>query len=278
MKLRRYATSLLGALALVAAGWSAPATGAESNNLVIFGDSVAADPPLGAYLAGSSADRLGLNTTGLRSCPRSDSSYGVQAAHLLGLEASDYSCSGMSAISKDPAVPQFSQQVDAAQSDGSLSARTQRVVITAGFNDTYSQNSLADDQAVGNYVGAMIPQIQRIRAAAPNARIQLVGYPTITANSDVCLGHLFPNSSVSVPAGIVERFENEAESMGAQLAASTGVEFLSLKQATAGNGMCASDAVRYRTSIIDFTGGPAHLPIHLNARGHAAVANAIAAS
>ena len=102
----------------------------------------------------------------------------VAAAAQLGLAASDYSCTGTVTVSPGP---QLYTQVDRALSDGALNPGTARVIITTGFNDTYNNEGRPDADVRRDFVNYMIPQVSRIRAAAPNARIQFVGYPKITS-------------------------------------------------------------------------------------------------
>ena len=127
--------AVLAALGVVAA----PSAGAQQRNMVIFGDSVIADPSGPQWAAG----KLGLDPRGSSSvttwCPTSPTSWGKQAAARLGLPAWDYSCTGTVSIQKGP---QFSSQVTRAARDGGLNRNTARVIISTGFNDTYHNLSL----------------------------------------------------------------------------------------------------------------------------------------
>ena len=88
--------AVLAALGVVAA----PSAGAQQRNMVIFGDSVIADPSGPQWAAG----KLGLDPRGSSSvttwCPTSPTSWGKQAAARLGLPAWDYSCTGTVSIQK----------------------------------------------------------------------------------------------------------------------------------------------------------------------------------
>ncbi|AGS33823.1 Secreted hydrolase [Corynebacterium maris DSM 45190] len=237
---------------------------AHARTLVLFGDSVPADPPLRDYVASE------LGSSGHTDCPTSGDNYGVRTAEGLGLQAQDFSCSGATSPSVVSLLANrdFSQQVDRALTSAALDGDTARVLITVGFNDLY-QGGTPD-----NFVAAMIPQIERIHDAAPNARVQIVGYPTITDGDDICVVNT--DRVVRVHAPAVAHWERQAQHMQAELAAATGVEFVDLKESTRGRHMCAPDELRHWSAIID--DGPTNLPFHLNAHGHRHVAEVIARS
>mgnify|MGYP002757085938 FL=1 len=162
---------------LVAVGLSqAPQAAAAERNLVAFGDSVLADPQLDAYMSsrlGSSGRNPSLD------CP-SGNNFAKRTAAKLGMPAADFSCSGAVSMSQGP---QVNAQVDDAIRRGKLTADTQRVIYASGFNDTYNNAGLSDRDLRARWVGANAPIIHKIRAAAPNARIQIVGCLLYTSPS-----------------------------------------------------------------------------------------------
>ncbi|WP_241228298.1 GDSL-type esterase/lipase family protein [Corynebacterium hylobatis] len=260
-------------------GFLAPEAAAKQRNLVIFGDSVIADPPLGQYLA-RKVEQGSSEFVGGRFCPTSRSSFGVQAAAELRLEPMDYSCAGATALGGRSIFggQDFAVQVDRALADATLSPATDRVLITVGFNDTYNNLTLPGHELRSRFVAAMVPQIERIRRVAPEARIQLVGYPTIADEGHVCLFNLGGSVRDRTYAPVIGHLEDLAQTMQQDLAAATGVEFLDLKPSTVDNGMCAPDHLRGWAGLIDLNASPYHLPSHLNARGHEYVAEVIVGS
>ena len=174
--------------------------------------------------------------------------------------------------------PQVSQQVDAAIRSGALTPATNRVVITTGFNDTYNHRELNLPQIRKQFADRTAPQIERIKRAAPNARVQIVGYPTIGSGPYYCLFHFGPRPADSTFLPPIQDFENKAQWMQVDLAARTGVQFLDMKPSTRNNGMCADANQRMWAGLVDFTGGDGNLPIHMNQRGHEHAANVIARS
>ena len=270
---RRIAAAFVAAAALIAP--LAPASQAQERNMVIFGDSVISDPNMGQWAAG----KLGLDPRGHSDittwCPTSPTSWGKRSAAKLGLPTRDYSCTGTVSIQKGP---QFASEVTRAVNDRGLSPATARVIITTGFNDTYHNDGRDRAAFRRDWVAAMAPQIRRIRAAAPNTRIQIVGYPKITAGDRVCLFHIAPNVSDATRFVQVQEWEDSIQWAQVDLARATGVEFLDLKPSTWNNNMCAPDSQRMWAGLVDFYGGPGNLPIHVNQRGHEHVANVIARS
>ena len=286
---RRVPMVLAALIMLVGLVVAAPSSEAQQRNLVIFGDSIIADTPTPEYLvnrfgSGSSNSSLssvassgssGSSGSSFQQCPTSDNNYGVRAANKLGMPAWDYSCAGATSISPGP---QFSTQVDRALATGALTPATARVVVSTGFNDTYNNDGQSEQQVRARFVDAMRPQIDRIRAAAPNARIQVVGYATIADGDHVCLFNAGGELRDRTFAPQVGRWEQLAQDMQRDLAAASGSEFLDLKPSTAGRGMCAPDHLRNWAGIVDFNASPNNLPFHMNARGHGHVADVVARS
>ena len=238
------------ATALAALSMAHAPANAQQRNMVIFGDSVISDPNAPQWLAG----KLGLDPRGSSGvgtwCPQSPTSWGRQAAAQLGLAASDYSCTGTVTVSPGP---QLYTQVDRALSDGALNPGTARVIITTGFNDTYNNEGRPDADVRRDFVNYMIPQVSRIRAAAPNARIQFVGYPKITSGDKVCLFHIAPNVSDWTPFAQIQRWEDQAQWMSVDAARATGTEFLDVKPSTWNNNMCAPDDQRMWAGSVSYT-------------------------
>lgn len=242
-------------------------------NLVAFGDSVLADPRADLYLSSRLSSEFEASSTSSqanRPCPNSYN-YAKRAAAKLGLPVADFSCAGATSMS---AGTQISTQIDNAIRSGALSPATQRVVFTSGFNDTYNNRTLTRQQTRDRFVRFTAPQIERIKRAAPNARIQIVGYATITNNGNICL----VNGQAPVPAPDIKNWEDTAQWMLVDLARATGTQFVDLKPSTSGASMCAPDNRRMWAGLIDFTSGPGNMPFHLNLRGQEHVANVVARS
>ena len=267
------AAALMGAG--IIAGPATPNAHADNGNMVIFGDSVVADAPSLEYLSA----RVGLHPNGksdpARWCPTSANNFGKQAARRLGLQPRDFSCPGAVSISRGPNI---STQIDRAVRERGLDRNTKRVVLQTGFNDTYNHRGEHPNTVRRNYVNFMRPQVDKIRRAAPNAKIQFIGYPTITGGDRVCLFHLGPNMYDATPMPMIRDFENLAQWMNVDLARATSTQFVDLKPGTAKNGMCARDGDREFAGLIDFYAGPGNAPIHSTHQGHRHMGEIVAAS
>ncbi|NLF91527.1 MAG: hydrolase [Corynebacterium marinum] len=304
LALRPLLLAVLVAGFLPAAGLAHAAPDTEKN-LVIFGDSVLADPPLGIYLANenssgepvdlsgsvasaSSREGIGVGSVGSSAgdiegiCPRSLNNYGIRAAETLNLAVYDHSCNGATVLPRNSALfpndELFEWQVDRALEEGALGPQTARVIVTLGFNDTYSNATRPEGETRGRFLAAGTEQIQRVRAAAPQARVQIVGYTTIAGGDFICLAHLPGSSATKIPLPVVNYWEGQAQEWQRDLAAAAGVEFLDLKPSTADTGICSPDSLRMWTSPVDAGSGRSHLPFHLNQRGHEHVGAVVAAS
>lgn len=270
MNLKKKVMAAFAATCIAVGLGTAPQAVAADANLVAFGDSVLADPDAGAYLTA----RLSSQSAGGVNCPQSNN-YARRTGAKLGLPVADFSCSGAVSFSRGP---QMFAQVDRAIQTGALSPNTRRVLYTTGFNDTYNNPGMSEGELRRRFVDANAPLIGRIRAAAPNARIQIVGYPTIGSAGSYCLLHVGPAPLDHTFLPNVQAWENASQWMQVDLAARTGTEFLDLKLSTRDNGMCATADRRMWAGLVDFTAGDGNLPLHVNARGHEHAANVIAGS
>ena len=247
-----------------------PQAKAQDRNLVAFGDSIMADPQVWSYLS----PRQQREAFDQGKCPTTNN-YAKQAAAKMGLPVEDFSCAG--AVSMGIGK-QLSWQIDNAISRGKLTPATERVIFTSGFNDTY-QNLRMDLPTIRQeWVKRTAPIVERIKQAAPNARIQIVGYPTIGMNGRFCLIRAGGRAWDSTPLPFVTDLEVKAQWMQVDLAAATGTEFLDLKPITQNRGMCGSNEDRIYAGIVDFDAGPGNLPLHVNARGHEFIGEVIANS
>lgn len=249
--------------ALVGMGVASPhasATPAQQRNVIILGDSMVADPWAGDVVV----NRL----RGGGQCPRSAESYAEQAARQAGLEARNFSCAGSQVNIGGPFLKTaFADQVDAALP--AIDPNTTHVWITQGFNDTWS------GFGPEAYLDGMSWHIARIRERAPQATITMIGYPSITSNGQLCLARVIPGAPGPVPAVQVADMESQAQEMQRELARRTGIDFVDVRSQTPGNGMCSPDDVRYVSALIDTTGPVAHMPFHINERGHREMAHMV---
>ncbi|MBP3089260.1 hydrolase [Corynebacterium sp. sy017] len=253
-----------------------PAHAAEGN-FVSFGDSIPADPTPGDYLNDKISKAVNAPGKNNLNCATNPNGFAAQAAARLNLDLADYSCAGASAFTGGQHI---SAQVDKAIADGKLNAGTKVVSIMAGFNDTYPHYinktlSAADIRA--RYVGEMSAQINRIKAAAPQATIKTIGYNQITDGDFVCLVHVGGNASDRTFMPVMNEIEQLVQNMQRDTANATGTQFVDIKPSSAAHGICAPDQDRWISGVVDLP-VVRNLPLHLTVGGHANTAEQIVRS
>ena len=181
------------------AALSAPQAMAADAQTVMFGDSVFANPTYGqvgttSSLSPSAGTTLSSATHGIedapgvpspQGCPQGQSNVGRELGRVSGQHIANYACSAAKAAGQSHRKD-FDEQINGAIANNDLNGETKNVLIQFGANDL--QKILRPSLSSSNpYYDGMKQSIQRIRHAAPNARITVVGYPAISArNGAVC--------------------------------------------------------------------------------------------
>ncbi|MDK8449890.1 GDSL-type esterase/lipase family protein [Corynebacterium mastitidis] len=273
--LSRRALFAASAVALSLGLSAVPAT-ASPNALVGFGDSVMANPRLLDHLSAGLPIPEEQKHNVHNHCASDPNGMVKQVARLKGMEAHDYSCPGASVSTGGKRI---SAQIDDAIAQGALDGATREVLIQVGFNDTYL--NMADRKAPEEihraYVAALTEQIGRIRQAAPQAAIRVLGYPSISDNVGTCLVQLGNNIHSFEGVPLTTDLENMAEAMNRDAAAQSGVQYVDLRAASLGHGMCAPDGERWYGAAIDL-GQPRNVPVHMTDLGVARISEIVAAS
>lgn len=256
--------------ALAVGGVLAQPAQAHPRSLVGFGDSVVANPKPEDYLASKSAQ----NPNGAAGCAKDPNGMVTQIANRLGLTPFDFSCPGASVITGGQ---HLTDQVNMAIANGALSPGTAQVTLTIGANDTYPRllNGEKADAIQRNVVAAMVPEINRIKAAAPNARIKVVGYPSVSDRHGVCLVQLGNNIHSYEPIQALIQMEDLMEGISRGAAQGAGVQYIDVRTPSFGHGMCAKDADRWYGAFIDF-GQRRNIPVHMTDIGIQAVSDIVA--
>jgi lysophospholipase L1-like esterase len=269
---------LVSALTLGCTGPSTASAGPPKHlNYVAMGDSAAAAPGVPEALLPYG-------------CGRSTNNYpSVLARRIAAASFTDVTCSGAatgditshSLQTFDAAVP---PQMDSLPSDTTL------ITITVGANDVgvdagqcraASLNSppCVDKFVVGGVdrisgaIAAQLPVwgalIDAVRAKAPAARIVLVGYLSF-----IRPGGCYPEEPVlPQDATYLESKFNELGDRQKQLAVDKGIDYFDTRPLSVGRDMCAPPDQRYVEGFAAVNPGA---PLHPNARGVAAVGNALA--
>lgn len=226
------------------AGNSAP-TG-PGTQMVTFGDSYAAN-------GGSGGARFVPSETPSRPNCRTDSeNWPHVAARTAGLQLADYTCNGTSV--------QLPDYVDSAIAQGDLGPDTRQVAIMYGILDprvigdvAYSSGTNGQELQQSAFVSALNDTVNRIRSAAPNAKITLVSYPRLLDNDFLCTGNFqgfapgssgqFQGPNLYIPGG--SRTEAHFSQVIGDTAARIGVSFVDAYSASAGHGPCSDPSQRW---------------------------------
>ncbi|MDL9978176.1 SGNH/GDSL hydrolase family protein [Microbacterium candidum] len=275
----------------------------------LFGASSAAfadSPPGGAlYVAVGDSEAAGTGNLPYvdANCLRSARAYPALLASSLGTQVVSAACAGAT-------VAQTEEQVGGLAQAGALGPNTQLVTVTAGVNDTGWQSVLMACSNAGTPIGcqeayaaalaavAGIPQsigtlVGQIRAAAPNARIVVTGYPMLFgAVTSSCTVGNFQGTTVkftAVQAGLVNAGVggvNTAVNMGvgAYQSAFTGrfghpdpaVSYQDVAAGFAGHSLCDTGS-RWISGLANGTAS-SDRGFHPNAAGQQAWAAIVAAS
>ncbi|HIW96696.1 MAG TPA: hypothetical protein H9867_09520 [Candidatus Corynebacterium gallistercoris] len=268
--LKKLARTLVAAAATTAAVVTmAPAAQAAPGNSVVLGDSLAANPTIVDYVAGKFSMAIPgarVNPLGCGTDYRLSGSIGA----ANGTEVADYTCAG---ASYRTGGIHMIDQVRRAHRDGALDAGTREVVLFSGANDTYPymiNDRMPVPQIREQLKVAIRDAVNEARRLAPNAKIKVVGYPTIS-NPDgrVCLLNVIPGQPTVDVLFNIREVEDALQWAAVDAAAETGAQFVDLKPLSAGHGMCSND--RWIAGVIDTTSGPRNLILHMTDAGLNAV-------
>ena len=251
------AATAVAAVTLPMAAQAAP------GNTVVFGDSLPANPTVGDWLTAKGAPIPGGRTNDLNCGTDFLFSNAVGAANATPV--ADYTCAGASFRTGGMRII---DQVNRAIETRALDGGTREVVILAGANDTYPyilNDRMPMPQIQENLRVAARAAIHRVKQVAPNAKVKIAGYPTISGpNGEVCLINT-GGVGVPTPAVNLREIEDRLDQGLAQAAGDAGAQFVSLKGATAGHGTC--DADNWVVGVVDDNIGTYNLFVHMTNHG-----------
>lgn len=277
--MRRALTALATAVTTVIAMLAIPTTAtAAPGNAVLFGDSLLANPPYElAKLMQGPGKVSGISKQPGR-CAHGKKRVGVSLQQQTGRVVEDYSCTGAATYSPLANGNTLRSQVNVALAQRSINRGTQYVGIQIGINDTYKGAGIPSQQK-GAYMHHVGTEIKRIRRAAPHAKIQLIGYPSVVDRNGVgcwIQAQNLPMLPMTLPP-LRSAFDNVHDWQRAT-AHANGASWLNLEAKTQGHGSCASDSQRYITGVYDNRSNPYNITTHLTHKGNDAVARIIAAN
>lgn len=234
--------------------------------VVAFGDS---------YFADSASPTTG---TGLSGCPQGQGNIPRLIAQKLDRDIKDYSCSGAVAYLDAGQSQTIDNQVNMAIDNGDLNEETSLVPISIGGNDGMPQTLVPGEQQASGFINKMDEIFPKIKEHAPNADIQLVGYPKMSLpGGKICAPvHVGVHIPLEIPLHLVEQEENIINDYQRTAAEQHNVTFVDLKESTDGYGPCAPDDKRWVSGMFDASIGTTYtMPLHLTEKANQFISDVV---
>lgn len=252
-------------------------------NYVSFGDSMASNPTIADIQAERAIDN-GANITwptvvadGVDGkCAQGPDNYAQQVAERTGLRLDDYSCSGLTVYSEQSQlVPgkrvRIAEYVDKAIADGALNENTELVTILVGFNEFYQKDTwaLTNEEREKAFMDNLVPSLNAIKEHAPNANLQVLGYPDETDGRNNTCGSNLLGLTTTFYFPPIAFFQDKLYDYQRSAAEQAGFQYLPFKDeinVNHGNSGCQQNGPRLNSTIFDDS--PHRLSIHLTDNGH----------
>lgn len=270
-------TAAVAACAL-SLGAAPAATAQPVGNVVIIGDSFAANPDNQrhwvAKLPGSESSSFIADYPANGYCLQSPDNYPRQLAARTGLTVNDWSCSGLTSW-------QSIGMIQKAIARGDINASTRSVVLAVGFNNHWPGN--AQESGTGldfgrieeRYIADMHAAAAHIRAAAPGAKIVVSGMLAMSepyGAQRLCLVNVVPNLPAGLPLPLLQQVETHTRNFQERAAREIGATFVDIKNMSAAHNTCAKDQDRWVSGFVDTTTPAYNMPYHPSRAGSAFVA------
>jgi len=256
-----------------------PGTGEGVGRYVALGDSYTSSPETGKQ-AGEP-----------EGCDRSDNNYPhLVAAEIGPAEFVDVSCSG--AATRDLGSPQETRRGTNPPQLDAVNEATTLVTLGIGGNDvglvglagecatTHAEGAKCRDRFTAGGGDELVDRIVtaadrvgdaigKIKAKAPNAKVVLVGYPTILPDGNGCWPALPVGAGdVNYLRGILEHLNGKL----AETAKDNQAGFVDTAKPTQGHDLCTNSDERYVEGVIPTSRATG---LHPNAKGARAMADAV---
>ncbi|MDO4928980.1 MAG: GDSL-type esterase/lipase family protein [Corynebacterium sp.] len=257
---KRVGSVVTAALLVFGLGTQAiPNASAQTANIVALGDSLSANPnnlELAAANNPELREQLNIPPTAPGKCVNGADNFPIRLGQQLGLPVENYACAGGTVEVAPVMGTNLEFQTTNAIEQGALNADTRVVTMTFGYNDFYQDPDREKpvEQRKAEASAAMEAQVQRIRAAAPNARIIMAGYPDLTdGQNNIC-----PTNVLGLTSHIYSPFftfaQNEIQDWQRTITSQLGITYLDMKEeinvANNNNG-CSNNPERYSAALID---------------------------
>lgn len=268
-----------GALAVVSAlsvglGALVAAPAAPAGNVVVMGDSYAANPDQYYNTLRGIDGFVPDNYPVTGNCLQAPNNWPRLMQQRHNLPVTDWSCSGLTSHSA-------LSRIDHAVNAGAIHRGTRTVVLNYGINNfgpaggDNGANFLDPGDVRARYL-ADVRAAAKVRAAAPGVNIVLTGQMAITSDMIFCMANVVPNFPAGLPVPVLSDVEAWLQGNQREAARQIGASFVDLKAETACNATCAPDDQRYVAGILDTTTPHYNMMIHPSLQGSTYVADRMA--
>lgn len=278
--LKKMSKMLAGLAAVVMAGSAVTATvpvaGAAPRNVVLFGDSIFANStgsfPSQMAEFWQGPGKVTGNAPAEGRCKRGQARVAASLQRQTGVKVEDFACNGAVAYAPANGDNNLKRQIDQAIGQGKLNRSTRAVFLNIGFLDNVMAPGPIDIQT-RNFVAGVRPQVERIKRAAPNAKVAFVGYPHIVdRNGTGCWIQAQNLQRVPMTVPPVRMAQDATQHWQRQTAKAARVGWIDMEAATRNNGTCTPAHQRYMSGVIDNTSTPYNMTTHLTRAGNEGVA------
>ncbi|AUG77125.1 hypothetical protein CFP65_2285 [Kitasatospora sp. MMS16-BH015] len=299
---------LAGVLALAGAGCSAGVGGPVAKAAAAPSASPSPRAPVGPYVALGDSYTSGLGIAPKvgepAGCARSGVNYPALVAKAVGLAGAgftDVSCTG--ATTADLTESQRTASGTNAPQLDALSAATRLVTLGVGGNDAgfvgvvtecaaqglkaalglvkgdapcrqhYTEGGRDElEQRVETAGSRLDAVLRQIRARAPQARVYVVGYPSLFPADGAGCAETLGRGVSTGDVGFLREKETALNAMLAERAKAAGAAYVDTFTPSLGHDMCAGEGVRWIEPPLPAAG---MAPVHPNAQGQQGMAAAV---
>lgn len=269
------ATAALAVGILSVAPDTTPSASAAPGNLVVFGDSYAANPDF--RMTYDLVDTTGYPRTG--GCVQAPDNWPRKVAEKAGRTLHDWSCNGNTS-------GDVVKRIEDARRAGQLNEKTGTVAISVGMNNYGpgafqhdGRNFLDPAEVRRTYIEDLKTAADKIHRYAPNANIIMPGMLSIASGDMVCPVNVVPGFPVGLPVPLLGQVETWLMETQQAAAKAIGARFIDIKTPSAGHATCATpDGERYVTGVVDTTSPTYYFFFHPSERGSEFVANKVNAA
>lgn len=261
---------------------AAPAAPAQWGNVVVFGDSYAANPDQHrnniAKIPGMARLDYIEDYPRTGNCLQGPDNFPRQLGAITGYDVRDWSCSGATSW-------QLMKRVDMAIAAGDVHPGTRAVVLSVGFNDFWPRGihhigpGFDPARIRDEYVANMRAVAARIRTVAPHTKLIMPGMLSISEPygfNSVCFINVLPNVPLGIPLPLLQDVETWVRDNQELAAREIGAHFIDIKSQSTGNNTCVRDRDRRVSGLIDTTTAHYQMPFHPSRAGSVYVAQQVA--